>query len=125
MQARYKDLLKRFDFHLMFLILATYISLSSFGITLGGNLEASTMLIIIISIVILVKTYPKQRNDMVIVTPKDKVWMEYSSYTFTGLFFLQYLFTSSELSIYRGYIGILMFIVDAFTLCVIYKIIKK
>ncbi|MGA0351894.1 MAG: hypothetical protein ACO3MF_04005 [Acholeplasmataceae bacterium] len=125
MQARYKDLLKRFDFHLMFLILATYISLSSFGITLGGNLEAITMLIIIISIVILVKTYPKQRNDMVIVTPKDKVWMEYSSYTFTGLFFLQYLFTSSELSIYRGYIGILMFIVDAFTLCVIYKIIKK
>ena len=125
MQARYKDLLKRFDFHLMFLILATYISLSSFGITLGGNLEAITMLIIIISIVILVKTYPKQRNDMVIVTPKDKVWMEYSSYTFTGLFLLQYLFTSSELSIYRGYIGILMFIVDAVTLYVIYKIIKK
>lgn len=125
MQARYKDLFKRLNFHIMFLVLALYIILSSFNISLNGQLEVVTMTITVIAIVVMVRTFPKQRQDTVIVTPIDKKWMEYSSYIYTGLFLLQYLLNGTQISILRGYIGIFMFGINLLTIYVIYKIIKK
>lgn len=125
MQTLYKDLLRRFDFHIMFFILALYITLSSFQVTFGGYLEVIVMAVIVVTIIILVITFPKTRNDKVIMTPKDKKWIERSSYTFTGLFVLQYILVNSELQSLRGYIGILMLISNTITLYVMYQMIKK
>ena len=125
MQTLYKDLLRRFEFHVMFLLLALYITLSSFQITLGGYLEIIFMAIIIVTIIIFVVTFPKSRHDKAVMTPSDKMWINRTSYVFTGLFILQYLLMGSTMSHLRSYIGIAMLIVNTITLVIMYQIIKK
>jgi hypothetical protein len=125
MQTLYKDLLRRFDFHIMFSLLALYITLSSFQITLGGYLEVIFMAMFVVAIIIFVSTFPKARNDKAVMTPSDKKWIERTTYAFTGLFILQYILMGSTLSYLRGYIGVLMFMINTITLVIMYRIVKK
>ena len=124
MHARFKDLLRRLNIHIIFMVFNIYVILVAFDIWSVQSREVLFMTILIIIIILMVRFFPKNNVKTVVVTPLDKKKMEYLSYGFSGLFLLQYLLNGSSIAFLRGYIGLIMMIINVFIMYTIYKIIK-
>lgn len=124
MQSRFKDLFRRFNIHIIFMVFNIYIIFVAFDIWAVQSREVLFMTVLIIMIILMVRFFPKHNGKTVIVTPQDKKRIDYLSYGFSGFFLLQYLLNGSSLAFVRGYIGLIMMIINGVILYTIYKIIK-
>ena len=125
MQTSMKDIFKRLYVYLVLSVISMYVILSNIINFLPSLLEALTFLSIFVLGIILYKLYPKYKNEIGVVTPKDRQILEYTLYIYMGVFIFQTLLDSTSLSGLKVLSGIILLLDCFYGIYTLYKIIKK
>lgn len=123
MNIPYKYLLLRLYAHVMLSLLGLY---TVFVVLFEdeGLIQAVVFLIAFLLSIFMYKTYQKASNQPKLMTPKEKIILEYSLYIYIGLYISRTILMSTTYAFLNMYIGIILFLIASITAGRIYKIMK-
>lgn len=123
MNIPYKYLLLRLYANVMLSLLGLY---TVFVVLFEdeGLIQAVVFLIAFLLSIFMYKTYQKASNQPKLMTPKEKIILEYSLYIYIGLYISRTILMSTTYAFLNMYIGIILFLIASITAGRIYKIMK-